>query len=190
MAYVFLKGVREGVEIDNEDAKKAKGIWEDCCVSKKHFPIDLGNSTILTSEIKGIQLDCEEIDDGFEKSVAEYHKSRETLLKLSPKERAEKALPHFMLALQIFCGLKEITEEQRTFVLEKIQTFFENNPAWTIPSFRIYKPVFEKIGLREGGDKNDHLWEAGLRVLERSEEKEFEMTERKPINLTATSKLL
>ncbi len=170
MAYIFLRGKEEGLEVDNGAARLAKLTWERCVQTKRHEPVEIGSLSILTSEIKGIQLDGEERKDLENENFEKYIAWRNEFKNLSPAEKAEKSYQHFLLAFYVYTGKKEVDEKQREYVLKILQEFFEKHPSWCIPSLKIYEPIFKKAGIHEIlGQKEDIIFMAGKQLLDFTE---------------------
>lgn len=171
MATIYLKGIRDPIQIPDDKYEEAYEKWSECCATKEHEPMRIGNKSVLTSDIKGIEKEDDRAtvnDANFDKTLEKVRENRRYMLSLSPKERAEENFTHFILALQVFCkkNKEDVNEAQKRYVLEKMEVFFENNPGWIVPSMAVYRNVFEKIGYRE----DENIFIAGaLRFLEKVE---------------------
>jgi len=176
MAYIFIRGKDDAVEVENASAKQIKPIWEHARLTRKHVPVEIGLFSTMTDEIKGIQLDNEtSLDKTQDKQKEEWKKEVISFLKLSPETKAEKSFDYFLLALYVFTGQKEVDEKQKKNVLSLMTKFFEKNPKWAAPSLRLFKNIFEKIGLSEkqqDGTLNYWIPLCLLKTLELSESRE------------------
>ncbi len=166
MAYIFIRGKSEALEINDKLARQAKGKWESCCLTKRHEPLEIGELTIMTSEIKAIQTDMPEQEDKEKKLFADYLDWRNEFKQLSPTERAEKSFQYFLFAYYVFTGKKEVDEKQKEYVLKITAEFFEKYPAWCFPSMKIYEPIFKKAGKNTVTEEtSDKVFMAGERLL-------------------------
>lgn len=166
MAFLFIKGRNEALEINDKAARNAKSTWESCCLTKKHEPLEIGELTIMTSEIKAIQLDTPESEDKERKLFADYLDWRNNFKHLPAEEKAEKSFQYFLFAYYTHTGKKEVDEKQKEYVLKITKEFFEKYPTWCFPSMKIYEQILKKVKKNIVTEEtSDKLFMAGERLL-------------------------
>lgn len=157
MAYIFIRGRQDAIEVDQADAIRVKNDLESG--QAPSTVVSFKDSVWKLAEIKGVKLDPKEQEDGFKAILEKYRTDRQELLSLSLEERAKKSLSHFELFYWSNTGEKS-TNELKQKALGKIIEFFKENPHWTLPSITIYKDLLDKI------IDNGTMWHgAGIRAL-------------------------